>query len=296
MDEKELHVNANATEETEEAVEKENATEVNKKTEMENSTEENEKKEMKNETEETKSTTDEKDNASKDTTTKEDAEEIKDSDLLELIAAIKFAYPDYGIRRVHREITQVAAITGSEPLLKNVKLGEVKRLWKTLPDEEVPKFYTVGEGSVSSLVNAYGKKAREVAESQEDHFVHLFLDVPADRSGKSPYQALINFSEEKCFKSEGQEFVKIQIAACADDTKNPMLLYNSNRSARTFIHPDKMEEDTAYDKIHSLISHRGIGGVLGSTGGKKAYFRCQIQKDKGVVSVDVSDIAQEQPW
>lgn len=47
-------------------------------------------------------------------------------ELVAIVQSIKCAYPDYGSRKVHREIVDVAA--EKEPRLASVKLGDVKKV------------------------------------------------------------------------------------------------------------------------------------------------------------------------
>ena len=106
---------------------------------------------------------------------------------------------------------------------------------------------------------------------------------------------------------EGAIIVKIQMAAPLSNntmtttTKHPMLLYDKERKYKTFIHPncaltsktshttsignhdndsttntttndDDNDNDDGYSRIAYWIDKSGIDGVLGSTGGTKAYF------------------------
>ena len=52
-----------------------------------------------------------------------------------------------------------------------------------------------------------------------------------------------------------------------------MLLYNSDRSAKTFLHPpvtpDDKDDDGGYFRIKSMITESGMSGALGATGGQK---------------------------
>lgn len=180
---------------------------------------------------------------------------------------------------------------------------------------EVLKFYTVGDGSVQNIIDRYHSAADAFTKARENKsdtvdgtnaeisdlgkFTHLWLDVPGDRSGTKPYQALINFNENKGKGKKGgkhdvNDIVKIQIAAAGDGIpkSTPMLLYNSDRSAKTFIHPDA----DGYEKIRDLIKDHGAGGSLGSNGGTKGYFHCRILKSHGVVAVDSTSLAPTQSW
>ena len=203
-----------------------------------------------------------------------------------------------------------------------------------VPTEGVIKFYTVGDGSVKTLAenytNHHAKAAIEESQKQNDaiekgKYTHFFLDVPADLSGSRPHQALINYQEnhkssggkgkgKKNKKSTashpnnegGREIFKIQLPALPpgmEDTQTVLLLYNTNRSAKTFVHPpkaDDKDDDGGYAKIRKMIIDSGISGALGTTGGSKAYFYGFITKTKSgpdVVSIDVdSGVVKDQTW
>ena len=280
-------------------------------------------------------------------------------DLTDLVKAIKFAYPDYGIRKVHREIVEVASINGNEPTLKDVKLNDVKKIWKKIGLSEykketkintksktetetvtggtvtvteqgdtnsILKFYTVGDGSIQSIARGYQSAAEVVLEAQkkqkeeelDSKWFHFYLNVPADRSGQKPHQALINFSDNNPINQNDsnvdkkEQIVKIQVAAAIDssnpDLLMPMLLYNADRSARTFIHPptatnskqsnDKGDDSDGggYRAIYNMIITGGKKGALGIGGGTKGYFRCRIISDKNIVSIDTSSLVKGQNW
>jgi hypothetical protein len=253
------------------------------------------------------------------------------------------------------------ASTDQYEFLQNVKLNDVKKVWKKAisngptasaataatsqktektetgekksdiesiggssnPDK-VLKFYTVGDGAVQTLAKNYTLEAAAiVAKTQDEHqaaviaaeakdelnYVHCFLDVPANLTGNKPYQALINFQmnqtnttaskKGKRGGTQGKEIVKIQLAAdLPDGVKMPLLLYNNDRSARTFIHPEEVE-DSGYDKIHALILNQGSTGAL-LRGGMKAYFNSKITRrggeDQDIISVDISELAPFQNW
>ena len=249
-------------------------------------------------------------------------------ELTELVRAIKFAKPDASQRAVHREISEQLSQKDKFGFLANVKLNDVKRVWKkalqqqqhqqppaaaaAAPDGGVMKLYTVGDGTVRTLAQEYSQAAAAaaMAESQEElkNYVHLFLDVPMDSSGSRPHQALINFHDNNSKnnkKNNGNtkkgdaandrgEIVKIQIAAGPEDEALPMLLYNQDRSHKTFIHPDP--KDDGYQRIQNWIRAEGAGGALGATGGTKAYFYSHYHKRKNIISVDVSSLAPPQSW
>lgn len=294
-------------------------------------------------------------------------------DLIELVRAIKIAKPGSSIRTVHNEITENIPKAGSYGFLKDVKLNDVKKVWKNAMksgpiaqpkaskentnsfSSDILNFYTVGDGSVQSLARNHtlrqaslvfeeetAAKALEGQQQSEEwkKYVHCFLDVPADTSGNRPHQALINFNENKHNEGAKQllnvgvnkgnetktgvsmmhqanphvtgkdekEIVKIQVAAALPGVeKAPMLLYNVDRTARTFIHPpikrsekkDGEDDCVGYDTIRDLIHSHGITGAI-SGGGTKAYFYARITRRKDghdIVSIDVnSGLVPLQPW
>ena len=120
------------------------------------------------------------------------------------------------------------------------------------------------------------------------------------------FTALINFNNTKKKKSkkgdgkgDGREIIKIQVAAPVPGMGNTvMLLYNADRTARTFIHYDEGDDNRGYDKIKQMINTHGEGGAL-KNGGSKAYFYSRITRREGeqdLISIDVSDLAPAQKW
>mmetsp|Transcript_18263 Transcript_18263/g.43970 ORF Transcript_18263/g.43970 Transcript_18263/m.43970 type:complete len:324 (+) Transcript_18263:47-1018(+) len=295
-------------------------------------------------------------------------------DLVELVRAIKFAHTEMSIRNVHNEISVTMANSNpSYEFLKDVKLNDVKKVWKKalkgsqetnkstqksepapptedittksppvknepiVPTDGVIKFYTVGDGSVKTLAASYAKQHAEAAvaasdqqnadmEKEKGKYTHFFLDVPADMSGSRPHQALINYqdnqksgkgkkksgpkktkSAQQSSDDDGRDIFKIQLAALPpgmQDTPTPMLLYNSDRSAKTFLHPpssgDNKDDDRGYLKIRTMITESGTSGALGATGGQKAYFYGFITTTKSgpdVISIDIqSGLVPSQTW
>mmetsp|Transcript_14077 Transcript_14077/g.30611 ORF Transcript_14077/g.30611 Transcript_14077/m.30611 type:complete len:321 (-) Transcript_14077:84-1046(-) len=294
-------------------------------------------------------------------------------DLIELVRAIKFAHTDMSIRNVHNEISVTMANSDeSYAFLKDVKLNDVKKVWKKalkgspetnnstqkseptppqtntakspavnvpiVPTDGIIRFYTVGDGSVKTLAENYANHHAEAAvaasqqqntdiEKEKGKYTHFFLDVPADLSGSRPHQALINYqdnqkastgkgknkagskkkSAQPSSNEEGKEIFKIQLAALPpgmEDVPTPMLLYNSDRSAKTFLHPpsspNDKDDDGGHFKIRKMITESGISGALGATGGQKAFFYGFITKTKtgpNVISIDIhSGLVPSQTW
>lgn len=233
------------------------------------------------------------------------------------------------------------------------------------------QLFTIGDGRVQHLAQEYTAAyvATQVAAEREleqktlkqhqqqqrlwqEKYVHVYLDVPLNKTGSRPHQALINFqpkinprNNEKSTSSstatanakkqrgkkgrkaaapssavsaasikpaasggnrpttvaeENPIIVKIQMAAplpeeAAAATSDgqpqnlPMLLYNQDRSCRTFIHYD--DAPVAYDTIKRWIATKGTGGVLGHTGGLKAYFYSRCTKHVDIVKNSDNSIA-----
>lgn len=233
-----------------------------------------------------------------------------------LVRAIKFAKPDASQRAVHSEITQV--LSQREACLQGVTLNDVKKVWKKAVTAAsttsgapggVVKLFTVGDGTVSILANQYSQNAAKAAveeQGAEQHYVHVYLDVPMDMSGSRPHQAIINFRDNNdgedpdtsaAGSTERGEIVKIQVASTPNGEKVAMLMYNADRTAKTFIHPDG---DGGYDRIYNWIGNEGVGGALGAMGGSKAYFYCRrtILATGGpdIMSIDVKSLAPHQTW
>ncbi len=279
-------------------------------------------------------------------------------DLIDLVRAIKFANPEMSLKNVHNEIScAMANSADSYSFLKDVKLDEVKKVWKkalrspssqsnnankstpkssaddqpTIPADGIMKFYTVGDGSVKTLAENYSKQHAQAAiaaiqlETKEElaKYTHFFLDVPADLSGQRPHQALISFNDNSGKKTKnsvsnkkastdrnsgGRMIFKIQAAQLPpemEDVLTPMLLYDKERTSKTFLHPPSPEktedddDDGGYMKIKQMIAESGTGGKLGAIGGQKAYFFGRITETAdgpNIVSIDTSELAPSQAW
>jgi hypothetical protein len=226
-------------------------------------------------------------------------------------------------------------------------------------EEPILRFYTIGNGSIPFLAQEYSQaKAREAAvaaakdsapekegdknlQHNSSNMFSVFLDVPADRSGQRPYQAIVNFQEnnrttvtktttntttttssvshnmptnqkrkDAARKNKTKNTVtdkqlqhqddipiicKIQVAATSspqDGTKFPMLLYNQDRTIKTFIHPDSEQDDDddGYNRIHTMVTCHGVGGALGVSGGSKAYFYTYLVAND-ILNIDTSRLA-----
>eukprot|EP00980_Cylindrotheca_fusiformis_P002506 scaffold586_cov68-Cylindrotheca_fusiformis.AAC.15 len=209
----------------------------------------------------------------------------------------------------------------------------------------IPEVFTVGDGTkvYEQLAKDYTAAHFAMQQQQNDddketmidkNQVHVFLDVPANKSGERPHQALINFqnshqnqknnsgggggkkkkkdtkkssklldsaSNNSGSDNDSRIIVKIQRAApvSSDDTaqQHPMLLYDQSRTFKTFVHPDP--NDDGYERLSSMIAELGIGGALGQSGGTKAYFYARVtQRKKGanILSIETTELAPTQSW
>ena len=204
---------------------------------------------------------------------------------------------------------------------------------KLLQAGSKPSIYTVGQlaQEYTAMTIAEASAAEQEAMEALQGYVHAFLDVPADRSGNKPHQALISFQKQpqqptaagakqkkqssgsstKTTKKDElptEEIVKIQKAAplhAGDTTSHPMLCYNQSKTRKTFLHPDSDPE--GYQKIAALIDQSGNQGALAHMGGTKAYFYARItpvtnKKGKGgpspssIVSINTIELAPPQAW
>ena len=228
----------------------------------------------------------------------------------------------HDIKKVWKKaMTQQPAASENKSSSTNAS-GQNQDLKEKLQSSDGPvQVFTVGNATVKHLAKEYtaqyiasqmavqAKIDEEEAKDRTENYVYVFLNVPADKSGSRPHQALIHFPKNggaagttKGVKSSNNKkkggkkkkggsgatasksttddssandnnIVKIQMAQSDDPAvKYPMLIYNKSRTAKTFIHPS----DDGYDKIQEWIMIQGIGGTLGSAGGTKAYFYANV--------------------
>jgi len=127
------------------------------------------------------------------------------------------------------------------------------------------------------------------------------------KSNKSKQKSTQQSSQQQVQTTpDGAIIVKIQRAAPLspdDKTMHPMLLYDQSRTLRTFVHPHP--SDQGYEKIAALVESGGAGGVLGHSGGTKAYFYARLTKrdDKSkhnqeldILSIRITELAPPQEW
>lgn len=224
------------------------------------------------------------------------AEKKEESELCALVRAILFANPQWGLKKVTKEVASKMRDLGRPP----VQPSEVKDAWKTLGldnEEEVIKFWTVGnaaagQAAADAEAEAGAAEAGE-GEAASDKWFAVQLDVPADRSGDKPHQAVMSHNTARGGLKKGDrgEIYKIQVAVGAP-AGSPMLLYNATRANRTFIHPDC----AGYEPIQAVVTAEGSRGALEAAGGLKAFLYGRPGGRKGWILIDTSEPAPAQPW
>lgn len=241
-----------------------------------------------------------------ETITADDDEEVSEEELGALLKAIKFAHGDYTLKQMHREVL------GKGGKWLTVDLKRIRKLLKKLGlsgttdpkgDEKILKLFTVGGESASVLEDETTAAAEHVdPEALRYTWKAVELDVPLERSGKFPYQAIVNFNRETTESPSrkgtgpmrGAEIYKVQIAMGGGPpgAQLPMLLYNKPRTRKTFIHPD----NPAFSEIERLVKNSGASGALGAIGGLKSYFWGRIDRTNGVLLLCTSRLAPFQRW
>jgi hypothetical protein len=138
-------------------------------------------------------------------------------------------------------------ISTNQPLHPNADL-----IAKLTSQNRAPEVFTVGDGSVKvqQLAHEYTAAvlaqaaANEQAAAEElwNDYVHVFLDVPADRSGSRPHQALINFQSSTTSSSTSSS-----TPSGSDNNNNNKSNNNSNKTA------NKKKKDKKMTKAPSNI-------------------------------------------
>ena len=214
-------------------------------------------------------------------------------ELTALITAIKFAHPEFGVKRVHDHVVAHGGKFARVPF-KRVKRYMHKMGMNSPMDEsdKAPlKLMTVGGDSKS--LREGGLETRS-EPSDEMVWLPVKLDEPASKLQEFPYQAVIRVNTNEDGDAEGSlgEIYKIQVATEADEslsTIHPMLVYNKARSRKTFLHPDS----PAYLPVQRLVAAEGIKGTVG---GSKAYFWGRYFKIEDMLYINTVKMAPAQQW
>ncbi|OWZ23415.1 hypothetical protein PHMEG_0001718 [Phytophthora megakarya] len=218
-------------------------------------------------------------------------DDVDADELTALIKAVKFAHPDFGVKRVHDQVLSHGGKFARVPF-KRVK-RYMHKLGMNSPSEEdkTPvKLMTVGGDSKS--LREGGLEATEAADDMV--WLPVKLDEPASKLQEFPYQAVIRMTTNEEGEAEGSlgEIYKIQVAMEADgslSTMHPMLVYNKARTRKTFLHPDS----PAYLPVQRLVVAQGQKGAVG---GSKAYFWGRYFKIEDMLYINTEKIAPAQQW
>lgn len=228
---------------------------------------------------------------------------IEAEELIALIQAIKFAHPEYGVKRIYDEIRS----HGSK--YESISMKRVKKYIKKLGMTNV----VCPEGDKNGIVHLMtigGTSKSERNQDQKSNSGHcgevkglvkgvwlpVKLDEPASKMTQFPYQAVIQMT----FGGDGDatgsmgEIYKIQVAADPGNDSNvaakyPMMVYNKARNRKTFMHP----ESPAYAPVHKHITSSGATGVAGGT---KAYFWGQYKSVDDMLYINTETLAPFQDW
>ncbi|DBA04783.1 TPA: hypothetical protein N0F65_004420 [Lagenidium giganteum] len=244
---------------------------------------------------------------------------VEGEELIALIKAIKFAYADYGCKRVTEEIHTHGGKYAKVPL-KRVK-KYMQKLGMTnnnqSADDAAPEatqksetsdlrskaqksskqgaiqLMTVGGKSKSKRSGAAADNAGS-STSLDSVWLPVKLDEPASKTKDFPYQAVIRMTDSDEGDAHGDmgEIYKIQVALGMNNelsATDPMLVYNKARDRKTFLHPDS----PAYAPVQRLIVNRGLNGAVG---GSKAYFWGRYQKADDMLYINTEKLAAFQKW
>ncbi|CAH0487804.1 hypothetical protein KXD40_004365 [Peronospora effusa] len=218
--------------------------------------------------------------------------DVNADELLALLKAIKFAHPEYGVKRVHDQVLTHGDKFGRVPF-KRVK-RYLHKLGINSPSEEDDKtpLKLMTVGGISKSLRDGGAEGLQTTDNMV--WLPVKLDEPASKLQEFPYQAVIRMTTNEDGDAEGSlgEIYKIQVAMEADgslSTIHPMLVYNKARSRKTFLHPDS----PAYLPVQRLVSAQGTKGAVG---GCKAYFWGRYFKIEDMLYINSEKIAPAQQW
>lgn len=241
--------------------------------------------------------------------------EVESDELIALIKAIKFAHPEFGIKRVHAQILthggKFAHVSTKRVKKFMQKLGlettssssphkddddgdsDSDDVTKSVLQKTTIQLMTIGSESKSERIDGNQQENEEVKTASQS-WLPVKLDEPASKMKQFPYQAVIRMttSEEGDAQGSMGEIYKIQVAVEADgslSTIHPMLVYNKPRNRKTFLHPDS----PAYLPVQRLIANMGLQGTVG---GSKAYFWGRYFQIEDMLYINTDKLAPFQQW
>ncbi|GLD94262.1 hypothetical protein PINS_up002873 [Pythium insidiosum] len=258
---------------------------------------------------------------------------VEAEELIALIKAIKFAYEDYGAKRVHDEIKTHGGKYARVPL-KRVKkymqkLGMTQTNSESQPSDEATasekprqggddrakvasedmerkakaaakagaiQLMTVGGKSKSERPDAEATQAADANEhaDSDDVWLPVKLDEPATKLSKFPYQAVIRMTNS----DEGDA-----TGAMGEIYKIQVAM--SEDGTLSDVHPMLVynkarnrktflhPDSPAYAPVLRLIAARGFNGVVG---GAKAFFWGRYRQEDDMLYVHTQKLAPFQKW
>ncbi|KAF4325540.1 hypothetical protein BBO99_00000291 [Phytophthora kernoviae] len=183
-------------------------------------------------------------------------DDVDAEELTALVKAVKFAHPEFGVKRVHDAVLSHGGKFARVPI-KRVK-RYMHKLGMNSPNEEDSKtpvkLMTIGGDSKSQREGA----PEATGVTDDSVWLPVKLDEPASKLQEFPYQAVIRMTTTEEGEAQGSlgEIYKIQVA---------------------------MEED-------------GTLREKGAVGGSKAYFWGRYFKIEDMLYINTEKIAPAQQW
>ena len=213
-------------------------------------------------------------------------------ELIALLKAIKFAHPEYDLKKMVREVqsngehwTNVSTKVIRKELKKLGLLGV-----QTDQDTLRYRITTIGGESKSSR-----SSAQEPTEPNDPQmWKSVALDVPMTSMSEKPYQGIVSYNESECGLASGQggDIYKIQAAEHTEANGYPLMVYNKERTRKTFFH----SHVDGYREICHHVLEQGSSGTLADSAGRKAYFWGQYSPTHDRLFLNIRSLAPPQEW
>jgi len=82
-------------------------------------------------------------------------------------------------------------------------------------------------------------------------------------------------SKQIKFPSNRSKFV-VKLQSMASPGNEPMLLYNEDKSVHGYIYAEDNRKHNVYSKLKAAVGKDGVWGILGPSGGRKAYLSARL--------------------
>ena len=214
--------------------------------------------------------------------------------LLVHIKGIKFQNPEFGTKRIHKEIQQLGGKFENLAYRKFYKIMKKNGLLRSQLEEDnqkagVLRLFTVGKDG--------DQLPTPVPDVEEQEWVPIELDVPclSDARHQATISHTLDSQVQKLASSTDNkgEIFKIQSAGGVTDP-TPMLMYNQTKRKKTYIQPNR----PGHSEIRKMIAENGRQGVDAAGGGSKQYFWGKQTKKIGkkFVLINIKELAPWQEW